>query len=136
MFKPTSATTSEEYIQSIEEPRRSEVIELDKLITQSAPTLRAHFASNMLGYGSFHYKSRSGREGDWPVIALASQKNYISVYVCSVKDGKYIASEYTKKLGKVSVGKSCIRFKKLEDVNLNVLKQVILEAAKNPGLEL
>lgn len=134
MFKPTSATTSEEYIQLIEEPRRNEIVELDKLIKRTAPTLNAHFASNMLGYGSFHYKSRSGREGDWPIIALASQKNYISIYVCAIKNGKYVAGEYAKKLGKVSVGKSCIRFKKLEDVNLNVLKQVILEAVKNPGL--
>ena len=88
----------------------------------------------MIGYGSFHYKTKSGREGDWPVLSLASQKNYISVYLCSVKDGKYVAESYGKKFGKVSVGKSCIRFKKLEDVKLDVLKEAIEEGVRSPGL--
>jgi len=134
MFKPVAATTVKEYIDSISEPRRSEIIKLDKFIKESAPTLKPHFAYNMLGYGSFHYKSKSGREGDWPVVSLASQKNYISVYICSVKDGKYVAELLGPKLGKVSVGKSCIRIKNIADVNLNVLKSAITEAARNPGL--
>jgi len=78
---------------------------------------------------------------------VLKQKNYISLYVCAVKDGKYLAEKYKRDLGKaaqssgraspkgwVSVGKSCIRFKKIKDVNLSVLKKVIQEAAKNPGL--
>jgi hypothetical protein len=77
MFKPVKAKTIDEYIDSIEEPRKSEILKLDKFIKEAAPGLKPHFAYNMLGYGSFHYKSKSGREGDWPVISLASQKNYI-----------------------------------------------------------
>lgn len=65
---------------------------------------------------------------------MASQKNYISIYVCALSDGKYIAETYQKELGKVSVGRSCIRFKKLDDVELPVLKKVIQQAAKHPGL--
>jgi len=134
MFKPTNAKSIKEYIDSIEEPRKREVIELDKFIREVAPSLNPHFAYNMLGYGSFHYKTKSGREGNWPLLALASQKNYISVYLCALKDGKYIAEGYGKKFGKVSVGKSCIRFKKLEDMKLDVLKEAILEGVKHPGL--
>lgn len=67
---------------------------------------------------------------DWPIIALASQKNYISVYVCASDGKEYIAEKYKDKLGKVSVGKSCIRFKKLEDVDLNVLKEVVLKGVQ------
>jgi hypothetical protein len=133
MFKPTSAKTVDEYIAMLSEPRKSEIIELDRFIKKVAPKLKSHFAYNMLGYGSFHYKSKSGREGDWPIIALASQKNYISLYICSVKDDKYIAELYNKKLGKVSVGKSCIRFKKMSDLNLDVLKEAIFESLKYPG---
>ncbi len=134
MFKPVEATTIKEYIDSIEEPRKSEIIELDKFIQNVVPDLKPHFAINMIGYGSFHYKSKSGREGDWPVISLASQKNYISVYLCSVIDGKYVAETYSKNFGpKVSTGKSCIRFKKLEDIDLNVLKEAIEKGAKKPG---
>jgi hypothetical protein len=54
-----------------------------------------------------------------------------------VKDGKYLAESYGKKFGpKVSTGKSCIRFKKIEDIDLNVLEEAIKEGAKKPGLEL
>lgn len=70
----------------------------------------------------------------WPIVALASQKNYISLYVCAVKDGQYLAEKYKNELGKVSVGKSCIRFKKLTDLNLKTLEKVIKLAAKFPGL--
>jgi hypothetical protein len=71
---------------------------------------------------------------EWPVIALANQKNYISLYICAVENGKYIAEKYKKELGKASVGRSCIRFKKIKDVNLPALKKVLLLAQKNPGL--
>lgn len=135
MFKPVKAKNEKEYIDAIEEPRKSEIIELDKFIKKSVPSLTSNYAFNMLGYGSFHYKTKSGREGDWPVISLASQKNYISVYVCSVKDGKYVAEANKENLGKVSVGKSCIRFKKIEDVNLEELKKVLQLAEKDPGFE-
>jgi hypothetical protein len=135
MFKPVKAKSISEYIALIKEPRKSQIIELDSIIQKTVPSLKPVFASNMLGYGNFHYKTKSGREGDWPVLSLASQKNYISVYVCSVTNGKYIAEEYKDKLGKVSVGKSCIRFKKIDDINLEVLKKVLIEAAKSPGFE-
>jgi uncharacterized protein YdhG (YjbR/CyaY superfamily) len=135
MFKPVKARSIKEYIDSIPEPRRAEIVKLDKFIKDVAPELKPHFAYNMLGYGSFHYKSKSGREGDWPVVSLASQKNYISVYVCSVENGKYVAENYGKKLGKVSVGKSCIRFKKMDDVKLDMLKEVIRKSVKSPGFE-
>ena len=135
MFKPVKAKSISEYIALIKEPRKSQIIELDSIIQKTVPFLKPVFASNMLGYGTFHYKTKSGREGEWPVLSLASQKNYISVYVCSVTNGKYIAEEYKDKLGKVSVGKSCIRFKKIEDIDLEVLKKVLTEAAKSPGFE-
>lgn len=133
MFKPVKATSIKEYIDSIDEPRKNQIIELDKFIKKTIPTLKPHFAYNMLGYGSFHYKNKSGGEGDWPVVALASQKNYISVYVCAVENKRYIAETYKEKLPKTSIGKSCIRFKKLEDLDLNVLGEILKKAEKNPG---
>lgn len=135
MFKPVKAKNEKEYIEEIPEPRKSEIVKLDKLIKQTLPDLKPWFAFNMLGYGEFHYKTKSGSEGEWPLIALASQKNYISLYVCAVKDGKYMGETNKDRLGKVSVGKSCIRFKKIEDVDLKVLGEILKEAAKNPGFE-
>ena len=74
MFKPTAAKSVAEYLSLINELRKSEILNLHKFIQKIVPKLKSYFASNMIGYGEFHYKSKSGREGDWPVIALASQK--------------------------------------------------------------
>lgn len=134
MFKPTQAKTVKEYIEAVPAERRELIEFLHKFIQKSAPSLKPHFAYNMLGYGSFPYKNYKKEPIEWPTIALANQKNYISLYVCAVVDGKYLAETHKKELGKVSVGKSCIRFKKLEDVNLDALKKVLKAAEKNPGL--
>lgn len=130
MFKPSKAKTIKEYFSQVEdEQRRKALMALDRLIKKSAPELKPHFASNMLGYGSYHYRSRSGREGDWPVIALASQKNYLSFYACFADVDGYIAEKYKKELPKANIGKSCIRFKKLADVDNKVLIKIIKQTA-------
>lgn len=134
MFKPIEANSIQEYLESIPEPRRSEILTIDALIKRCAPLLKPHFAYNMLGYGSFHYKSKSGREGNWPVISLASRKNYISLYVCALENGKYLAELYKDKLTGSSIGKSCIRFKKLSDIDLSVVEEILKKAEEKPGL--
>jgi uncharacterized protein YdhG (YjbR/CyaY superfamily) len=134
MFKPVAAKSVAEYIDLLEPERKKTVEFLHGYIQKTAPSLKPHFAYNMLGYGSFKYKNYKKEIIDWPTVALASQKNYISLYVCSVEGGEYIAEKNKDKLGKVSVGKSCIRFKKLEDLNLDELGKVIKKAAANPGL--
>lgn len=134
MFKPTKAKTVKEYFAALPAERREPMEFLHQLIQKTAPKLKPNFIYNMPGYGSFTYTNHKKEVLDWPVIALASQKNYISLYICAVEDGEYIAEKYKDELGKVSVGKSCIRFKKLPDLNLTTLKKVIRLAAKSPGL--
>lgn len=134
MFKPTSATTPEEYITMIPETRRHEIEIIHALIQKYAPKLKPHILSGMIGYGSYHYRYSSGREGDWSLIALACQKNYISVYVCAVDKDKYLTEMYKDKLSKASIGKSCIRFKKLKDIDLSVLTEIIQKAEKLGGV--
>jgi len=134
MFKPVKATSVKEYLAALPKERREPIEFLHKLIQKTAPKLKSHFAYNMLGYGSFPYRNYKKEMIEWPIIALASQKNYMSLYVCAVENGKYIAERHKRDLGKVSVGKSCIRFKKLDDLNLETVKKVIKLAAKNPGL--
>ena len=134
MFKKTKATTVKEYLSAVPEERRASMDALHAFIQKTVPMLKPHFAYNMLGYGSFPYLNYKKEWIDWPVIALANQKQYISLYVCAVDDGKYLAEKHKKELGKVSVGKSCIRFKKMEDLNLPALKKVLQAAAKKPGI--
>lgn len=134
MFKPTTAKTPQEYLDLILEPRRSEIIELHEFIKKTAPKLKPYIQTGMIGYGKFHYKSKSGREGDWPLIALASQKNYISIYICAAKDGKYLAESRKDDFPKANIGKSCIRFRKVEDIDLSKLAKIIKDAERVGGL--
>jgi uncharacterized protein YdhG (YjbR/CyaY superfamily) len=134
MFKPVKAKSTKEYFDILPEERRETMEFLHKFIKKTAPKLKPNFLYNMPGYGSFPYKNAKKEMIYWPTIALASQKNYISIYVCAVDSGKYIAEKYKKELGKVSVGKSCIRFKKFNDLNLKTLEKVIKLAEKFPGL--
>jgi len=135
MFKSTKAKTVAQYLAAVPAERKELIEFLHVFIQKSAPKLKPHFASNMIGYGSFPWRNYKHEMIEWPVISLANQKNYVSIYVCAVDNGRYIAEKYAKELGKVSVGKSCIRFKKREDINLPMLKKVIMLAAKNPGFE-
>jgi len=135
MFAKNSASTIKEYIENAPEGRKETIEFLHDFIQKAAPKLKTHYASNMLGYGSFQYlDKRKNEPREWPIIALANQKNYISIYVCALEDGQYAAEKHKSKLGKVSVGRSCIRFKKLEDVNLDELKKVIEIGETSPGL--
>lgn len=135
MFAKVKATSVASYLASIPEERRELITYLHEFIQKTVPSLKPHFAYNMLGYGSFPYRNYKKEVVEWPVIALANQKNYVSIYVCAVVDGAYVAETHAEQLGKVSVGKSCIRFKKLEDVNLAELAKVLQLAEKNPGLD-
>ena len=129
MRKPQSkqAQTPPGYIEKLPEPRRSELRQLHRLITRTAPKLKPKMWSGVIGYGSYHYRYATGREGDWPVIGLSSRRNYISFYGCLSDGRQYIAEKHKKELPKASIGRSCIRFKKLADVDLGVLARIIKE---------
>jgi hypothetical protein len=129
VIKPVGATSPEDYIAQIDEPRRSDIQRLHELIREIVPDLEPHIHSGMLAYGHYHYKYASGREGDWFPVGLASQKQYISVYVCGVHDGKYVAESNAPRMPKANVGKSCIRFKRVADMDLSVLAEVIRDGA-------
>lgn len=134
MFKPIKAKTPKEYIEAIDEPRRSEIQLLYDFIRKTVPTLTPYIEVGMLGFGKYHYKYPSGREGDWALVGLASQKQYISLYVCATIDGQYIAEKYKDKLPKASIGKSCIRIKHAADIDQKVLEAILREAVKAGGL--
>lgn len=130
MNKPIQATSVQDYINQIDAPRKQDIQALHALISKTLPTLPVSLQSNMIGYGTYHYRYATGREGDAPIIALASQKNYISIYAHAVtKEGKYVAEAYADRLGNVNVGKSCIRFKHFRDINTDVLMELLKETA-------
>ncbi len=134
MFAKNEANSVEEYLLMVPDDRRKDIDFLHDFIQKAVPKLKPYFASNMIGYGSFYYLDSKKQKKDWPVISLANQKNYISIYVCTVVEDKAVAEKYKRELGKLSKGVSCIRFKKIEDINLETLKIVLKLAKKNPGV--
>jgi hypothetical protein len=114
-------------------PRAEELRRVDALVTAAAPGIDRQLvpmgSSAMLGYGLMPYKPKSAKESTmWPLIALAAQKRHISLYVCAVVDGRYLAEQRAERLGKVSCGKSCIRFTSLDAVDAGELRAVVRDA--------
>jgi hypothetical protein len=114
----------DEYLMSVEpEKKRMDSIELKKVFDSVLNKKAEYWSNNMIGYGSYHYKSeRSKQEGDWPLIAFSPRKQYISLYIMS---GASNYQDLLNKLGKYKAGSgSCIYINKLEDINIDVLKEI------------
>lgn len=81
------------------------------------------WGASIIGFGQYHYKSeRSRQEGDWPLVGFSPRKAAISLYVFSgLPEHEYLLEV----LGKFKMGKGCIYAKKLSDINLDVLKNII-----------
>ncbi len=124
-------TTPAAYLAALAEPRRTELRALHAAIRKAAPQLKPQlfYAGTILGYGAYHYKYASGREGDCSIVGISSRAQSISLYIAGSRNGKALAEIAKARLGKVSVGKVCIRFKKLADLNLPVALQLVREAS-------
>jgi hypothetical protein len=120
----------EEHIASLPEGRREAVQAVHDTVRSAAPELEATMWSDkIIGYGTYHYRYESGREGDWFPVGLANNKGYVSLYICAADEGGYLAEQSADRLGRVDVGKSCIRFKRLEDIDLDVVAELSRRAA-------
>src|SRR5687767_14994784 len=95
-----NVTTPKQYIANLAEPRRSDVAKLHALIMKTVPKLQPVIVSGMLGYGPFHYRYESGREGDTAKICVASNASYISLYAMAADEEGYVAERYKERLPK------------------------------------
>ena len=83
------------------------------------------WGNSMVGFGSYHYKYASGREGDWPLVAFSPRKQSLSLYLMS---GFTSFEKLMSKLGKYQTGKGCLYVNKLEDVDEKVLRSLIVQS--------
>lgn len=107
----STAKTPAEYLAEIPEERRRDINALRKIIRQVAPGVKESMQYGMLAYAL-----------DEPLFCLASQKQYLALYV----DGETLA-RYQPRLGRLSCGKSCLRFKSLEQLPLDVITELLTE---------
>jgi hypothetical protein len=93
-----------------------------KRITKANPKM---WGPGIVGFGSYHYKYASGREGDWFLTGFAPRKQNLTLYIMS---GFERYSALLKRLGKHKIAKSCLYVKRLDDVDMDVLTQLIEES--------
>jgi hypothetical protein len=115
----------DKFLMTIEpEKKRTDSLEIKKLFDSVVKEKASLWNNNMIGYGSYHYKSdRSTQEGDWPLTGFSPRKQNIAIYIMShVSNYK----ELLCKLGKYKASSgSCIYVNKFEDINPDVLKELI-----------
>lgn len=133
-----TAASPDDYLSSLEEPSRSAMQLLDGLISAELAgrprtlwtgTMWGGTDQSIVGYGDLEQRG-GGKVVPWFVVGLAQQKAHLSVYVSAVEDGRTVAEAYKDRLGKVKVGRSSISFRRPEDVNLDVLREVVRTAAR------
>jgi len=113
----------DEFLKKVEDPKkREDAITLVKLLEDVTQAKPAMWGDSIIGFGDYHYKYKSGREGNWFLAAMSPRKQAHSVYLTY---GFAENKELMNKLGKCKTGKGCLYIKKVEDVDLNVLKELI-----------
>jgi hypothetical protein len=136
---PKTLPTVEEFLAALPDDRRETVTTLHKAIRKAVPKLAPIVMSGMgpspiIGYGKYRYKSASGREGEWYLIGLVPGKKDYSLHICvGDKDG-YLVEKNAAKLGKVKVGRTCINFKRLEDLKIDAVMALVKQGAKTGGI--
>ena len=118
------------FIKTVEDDqKRKDAKELVKIFKEVTKLPAKMWGTSIIGFGSYHYKSdRSSQEGDWPLTGFSPRKANVSIYIMP---GFKTFGPLLKKLGKHKVsGGSCLYIKKLEDIDVKVLKEIIKESVK------
>jgi hypothetical protein len=114
------------YLANIDdESRRKDCEALTKLMSKATKQEPKMWGTSIVGFGSYHYRYDSGREGEAPLAGFSSRKGDITLYLASGFPGQ---EELLTKLGKHKTGKGCLYIRKLSDVDLKTLEQLIVES--------
>ncbi|MEO8002832.1 MAG: DUF1801 domain-containing protein [Arenimonas sp.] len=116
----------EEYLSAItDDARRKDCETISTLMSKITKAPPRMWGTSIVGFGSYHYIYASGREGDACLTGFSSRKGDISVYLAA---GGVNQEQLLAKLGRHKMGKCCLYIRKLTDVDLKVLKQLIIES--------
>ncbi len=127
MSKPNKTTTTsasvERFLDAIEDETKKQdsyfLLEEMKSISGEEPVM---WGASLIGFGKYHYKYESGREGDFFRIGFSPRKQYLSVYIMT---GLKKHQKLLDQLGKFKHGKSCLNIKRLSDIDTQVLKKLM-----------
>ena len=143
MTRPATRTgveAAEAWIDSLDEPRRSEVRHLHEVIRAAIPDADVVVMDDtgpVLGYGTYDYATSKGPAGRWFSVGLASRKHYISLYMMGTNSGGYLAEQAQDRLPGTKVGKSCINIRKpalIDDAVVADLARRSWDQLRDPGV--
>jgi hypothetical protein len=127
LTKPTKVKV-EDFLNAVEHPTRKKdgfkLLQIMGEITKEEPVM---WGPSIVGFGTYHYKYKSGREGDMPLTGFSPRKQSLSVYIMPGYDDY---SDLLEKLGKHKMGKSCLYINKLSDVDITVLKEILAQSVE------
>ncbi len=121
--KPNKASVAG-FISSIDDPvKKQDSKQLLKIMGEITGEKPVMWGTSIIGFGSYHYKYASGREGDWFCAGFSPRKQSLTLYImgCHQKEDEHLY----QKLGKHKTGKSCLYIKKLSEIELSALEQII-----------
>jgi len=126
--KPSKKSV-DQFLKKVENSTKREdsyrIVEIMEEVTKQKPVM---WGDSIIGFGSYHYKYASGREGDWFQVGFSPRKQNLTLYIMTGFEGY---EEILKKLGKYKTGKSCLYINNLKDVDINQLKELVSESIKH-----
>jgi len=100
------------------------VVDIMRSVTKEEPKM---WGGSIVGFGRYHYKYASGREGEWPITGFSPRKGDLTLYIMGGFDQ---FSDLMENLGKYKTAKSCLYIKKLSDVDLVILRKLVAQSVK------
>jgi hypothetical protein len=126
--KPIKASVTS-FISSIEdEQRRRDAKKVAAMMREATGSRAKMWGANIVGYGTYHYKYESGREGDFLITGFSPRKQALTLYIIP---GFNHFESLMSKLGNYKTGKSCLYIKRLSDVDEKILKRLIVGSVKH-----
>lgn len=115
-----------EFIESVENPnKRADAYQLLEIFTETSGYPAKMWGTSIIGFGSYHYVYASGHEGDAPLVGFSPRKAKHSLYFAT---GDTERTQLLQKFGKHTTGKACVYINKLDDVEVDVLKELITQS--------
>jgi hypothetical protein len=131
MAKTKTAKTDKDALSFInaitDETKRDDSMDLVRLMSEITGEEPYMYGPSIVGFGNYHYKYASGHEGDAPLAGFSPRKDALTIYMASEFKGR---DEMLTKLGKHKNSKGCLYVKKLEDIDLKVLKKILVASMK------
>ena len=117
---PTSKSV-QTFLDSIENPiKKADALRLNEIMSRLTGEQPEIWGTTIIGFGQYHYKDKSKREGEWFLVGYSPRKNHTSVYLmCDIRNLNL------KGLGKYKKGKGCLYFKRLSDIRIDIFEEIV-----------